>query len=125
MPSAGLAQSAGDNQYDDPFDPSKRPVEPAPARESAPAREPATPAEATGSIGAVSGSTASLETSTGSPASRKLASASATGKKLPRTGSSLALSAALGLFMLASGLALRLRLGEPTRRRTRAGPVGS
>ena len=90
FPSAALAQSAGDEQYDDPFGEVEEPggsQDPAPAEEPAPAP---TPTEPSGSEEAV-------------------ASQQADTPALPITGAPAHLLAGAGLSLLASGAALRRR----------------
>ena len=112
LPSAAAAQSAGDQQYQDPF-------------------------PASGGSGGSSGSsgssgstqqTASSNSSssgTGSDAGQLSAgpppgssSSTATGAQLPATGADVGLIAALGVGLLCTGLGLRLRM--PERQRTPA-----
>jgi LPXTG-motif cell wall-anchored protein len=102
LPSTGWAQGAGDEQYTDPFggdqeqdqEPEATPApsepEPAPAAPApAPEPEPAT----------IAATTATAE------------------QQLPRTGADAGLLALGGTLLLASGVALRVRLSEPARRR--------
>jgi hypothetical protein len=93
LPSAALAQSAGDEQYADPFDqPQQEPTgsqeEPAPAQEPAPA-----PAESSQTAAA--------------PQAEVEATASQT---LPATGLLVALLACAGGLLLCGGTMLRLRV---------------
>ena len=94
LPSAALAQSAGDEQYADPFDqPQEEPngsqEEPAPAPEPAP-----TPAQST-------------QTATATQAEATQATGSQT---LPATGLPVTLLAGAGGLLLTGGTMLRLRL---------------
>ncbi len=94
VPSMALAQSAGDEQYSDPFgevdEPSGSQDQPAPAQEPAPAPAPAQDAPAAGE-GAV-------------------ASQQASGPMLPITGAPVLLLASVGAMLLASGAALGRRV---------------
>ena len=99
-PVPALAQSAGDEQYEDPFagqDPSAAQPEPEP---QAPAAEPAAPAQ----------STPAPESST--PAAPTAESASQPQPELPRTGLDTAPVLAIGAVLLGTGVALRVRLRE-------------
>ena len=92
FPSAALAQSAGDEQYDDPFGEVEEPSgsqEPAPAEEPAPAPTPTEPSGSTGE--------------------EAVASQQADAPTLPVTGTPAHLLAGAGLSLLASGAALRRR----------------
>jgi hypothetical protein len=98
LPSAALAQSAGDEQYADPFEqpqqePSGGQDEPAPAPEPAPEPAPA-PAE-------------SSQTATATQAEVAQPTGSQT---LPATGLPVALLAGAGGLLLTGGTMLRLRL---------------
>lgn len=94
LPAAAAAQSAGDEQYEDPLagqqeseqpQPTATPAPAAPAPDADSAQAPApAPAPATPSAGAA---------------------------QLPRTGADPLLAALAGAFLLASGAALRLRAG--------------
>ena len=88
-PSTAMAQSAGDEQYADPFgeveEPSGSQGDPAPAQEAAPA-EPVAPAE------------------------EALASQQAEAPALPATGLPAGIVAGAGALMLSAGAALRRRL---------------
>jgi len=104
-PASALAQSAGDDQYDDPFggggggqqeEPAQTPEPtPAPAGEPAPAPVPAATAEPAAEPGA--------------PASGETSAAG--DGELPRTGAPVELVAAIGALMLGGGLVLRRRSG--------------
>ena len=103
-PASAFAQSAGDDQYDDPFgdggqqeqpastpEPAPAPAEPAPAPAPAATAEPSaesTPVPATGSSSSGGG-----------------------GKQLPRTGAPAGLVLAAGAAMLLGGLLLRRSTG--------------
>jgi hypothetical protein len=99
VPATAAAQSAGDNQYQDPFGgnsgASATPTPSAPGTPSAPAPAAPAPAPAASSTPQAAASAQSRST-------------------LPYTGSPVAagLLAALGATLLASGLILRLRLRE-------------
>ena len=91
LPTAAMAQSAGDEQYSDPFgqtdEPSGSQDNPAPEPEPAPA--PATPA---------------------APAEQAVTSQDAAAPTLPATGLPAFLLASAGAMLLASGAALRRRV---------------
>jgi LPXTG-motif cell wall-anchored protein len=95
LPAAAAAQSAGDNQYEDPFAGQPAQSKPAPAPAS-PAPAPATqaPAQATAAPAAPS-----------RPSSASAARAQ--GAQLPRTGGDARWPALLGLVLMAAGVALR------------------
>ena len=112
-PAPALAQSAGDEQYEDPFAGQnddgggerarspRRPLRPRPPRRRrrAPAPAPAPTADP------ATGVTPEVAPATVAPA--------ATGQaELPRTGLDIAPLALLGTVLLASGVALRVRLRE-------------
>ena len=90
LPAAALAQSAGDEQYEDPLGGTEPEVDTAPPPPPPAAAQPA-PANAQGSA---------------QPAAPAPAAAQ---DELPRTGGREALLAALGLACLAAGLSLRRR----------------
>jgi hypothetical protein len=94
VPSVALAQSAGDEQYNDPFgevdEPSGSQDQPAPAQEPAPAPAPAQDAPAAGE--------------------EAVASQQASGPTLPVTGAPVLLLATVGAMLLAGGAALGRRL---------------
>jgi hypothetical protein len=104
VPATAAAQSAGDNQYQDPFGgnsgASATPTPSAPSTPSTPAPAPPAPAPA-----ASSGTAAAPAQATAPAQSRST---------LPYTGAPVAagLLAALGAVLLATGLTLRLRLRE-------------
>ena len=91
LPSAAMAQSAGDEQYADPFgqteEPSGSQGEPAPEPDAAPA--PAAPA---------------------APAEQAVSSQEAAAPTLPATGLPAYLLASAGAMLLGSGAALRRRV---------------
>ena len=95
LPAAAAAQSAGDNQYADPFANNQKPSAP-PSANAQPAQAPATPAPAPAAAAPA-------------PAATE-AAASARGAQLPRTGWDLALPAAGGLILLSAGAVLRVRV---------------
>jgi LPXTG-motif cell wall-anchored protein len=117
-PAAALAQSAGDDQYTDPFggsgggqqeEPAATPEPaPAPAGEPTPAPVAAAPAEPASAPG------------TSTPG--ETAAAGSGGTELPRTGAPTGLVVALGATLLLGGLLLRRRtVGDrPSRARTSA-----
>jgi len=96
MPAGALAQSAGDEQYEDPFGDQAPPAQatpeaaPAPAAEPAPA--PAAPAPAAPTQPAPA------------PAAQPVQAGQA---ELPRTGGDARIPPGLGLVLLAAGVALR------------------
>jgi hypothetical protein len=91
LPTAAMAQSAGDEQYSDPFGQTDQPngsqEDPAPEPDAAPA--PATPA---------------------APAEQAVTSQEAVAPTLPATGLPVFLLASAGAMLLASGAALRRRV---------------
>ena len=94
LPSAAMAQSAGDEQYADPFgqtdEPNGSQSEPAPEPDAAPApAAPATPA---------------------APAEQAVSSQDAAAPTLPATGLPAFLLASAGAMLLASGAVLRRRV---------------
>jgi LPXTG-motif cell wall-anchored protein len=91
LPAAASAQSAGDEQYEDPFGDEQPQSQATPAPTQAPAAEPAQ-SEATPAPAA--------------PAQPAPAPAAAP-VQLPRTGGNAWLPALLGLFLLSAGVALR------------------
>jgi hypothetical protein len=94
---AALAQSAGDDQYEDPFagqDPGGSEEEPQPEPE-APAPAPEAPAPAPEA-----------------PATPESGPASSQQPELPRTGLDAAPILAIGAVLLGGGIALRVRLRE-------------
>jgi len=108
--SSALAQSAGDDQYDDPFGGGGggQQEEPAPAPEPtpAPAGEPAPAAPAPAA-------TAEPTTDPGTPAPAETPAAGGGGEQLPRTGAPTALVVGAGAMLLLGGLLLRRRtLGD-------------
>lgn len=95
LPSTSLGQSAGDEQYTDPFgqeEPAAQPQEPAPEQ---PAEQPASPAEP-----APSGN----GTAEAAPTAEAAQDGSST---LPRTGFHVLLVAAIGYALLLAGTAIR------------------
>jgi LPXTG-motif cell wall-anchored protein len=90
LPSAAAAQSAGDEQYADPFGQTEEPngSQEQPAPEPQPAPAPATPA---------------------APAEQAVASQQTAAPTLPATGMPAHLLASMGALLLASGALLRRR----------------
>jgi LPXTG-motif cell wall-anchored protein len=90
LPSAAAAQSAGDEQYADPFGQTEQPdgSQEQPAPEPQPAPAPATPA---------------------APAEQAVASQQTAAPTLPATGMPAHLLASMGALLLASGALLRRR----------------
>jgi LPXTG-motif cell wall-anchored protein len=105
LPASAVAQSAGDDQYEDPFAgenggsaPSQQePAAAAPAPASEPAPQAAAPA-------------AQAAPAAPQPA---VSAAAPAGTQLPYTGSDAAPALIAGTLLLSGGLALRLRLREP------------
>jgi hypothetical protein len=93
LPAAAAAQSAGDEQYSDPFANEQKPT-PTPAATQAPAAG-AQPAQATATPAA------SAPAGTSAPAQAA---------QLPRTGWDAGVPGALGLMLVSAGVALRLRV---------------
>ncbi len=91
LPSAAAAQSAGDEQYADPFGQTEQPngSQDQPAPEPQPAPAPTTPA---------------------APAEQAVASQQAQAPTLPATGMPAHLLASMGALLLASGALLRRRV---------------
>jgi hypothetical protein len=104
-PASAFAQSAGDEQYEDPFagqDQQEQPAAPAPTAEPAPAQPaPAAPAPAPAAPSQAPGA-----------APAPAADPAAQPAELPRTGLDAGLVLALGAVLLAGGVALRLRVRE-------------
>ena len=93
LPAAAAAQSAGDDQYADPFANEQKPS-PTPAATQAPAAG-AQPAQATPAP------------ATAAPAASTTAAQAA---QLPRTGWDAGVSGVLGLVLMSAGVALRARV---------------
>jgi LPXTG-motif cell wall-anchored protein len=93
LPSAAAAQSAGDEQYSDPFagdkDQTQAQATPAPTAAPAPAAQP------------------TQAPTTPAPAAQTQPAPTAAQPQLPRTGADARLPALLGLALLSAGLALR------------------
>ena len=87
-PAAAAAQSAGDEQYEDPFSDEQAQATPAPA---APAQATATPAPA-------------------QPAATAPPPVPAAAPQLPRSGEDALVPGALGVILLAAGVALCVRV---------------
>jgi hypothetical protein len=100
----GNDNSAGDNQYVDPL----AGTQPAPKAKPKPKPRPASPTAST----APATSTPSASTTSSPTTSKATARASQT-RTLPRTGLPVAVVAALGLALLAAGLALRRTARAP------------
>lgn len=108
-PAAALAQSAGDDQYVDPFQggDGEGQEEPAPAPEqpAAPPENPATPAPDTSAPAPGGNGTAeAAPTADAAPSAEAAQSGSPT---LPRTGVPVVLFAAAGYALLLAGIAIR------------------
>ena len=97
LPASAAAQSAGDEQYEDPFGEEQSQATPTATPEPAPPAQPAQPAPA--------------QPAPAQPAPAQTApapaAAPAQAAQLPRTGSDAALPGVLGLILLAAGVALR------------------
>jgi hypothetical protein len=93
VPAAAAAQSAGDEQYSDPFaGEDQQQIEPQATATPAPAAPAATPA------------------APAQPAAPAAAAAPAQGAQLPRTGWDAAIPGGLGLLFMSAGVALRARV---------------
>ena len=99
LPASAAAQSAGDEQYEDPFGEEQSQATPEPAAPAAPA-QPAQPAPA--------------QPAPAQPAPAAAAAAPAQAAQLPRTGSDAVLPGVLGLILLAAGVALRAHVRRTT-----------
>jgi hypothetical protein len=98
----GNDQSAGDNQYVDPL----AGTQPAAKAKPRPKPRPASPTASTAPATSTSSSSATSSSSTAAAATATATRASRA-HTLPRTGLPIALIAAVGLALLAAGLALR------------------
>jgi len=108
LPAAASAQSAGDEQYEDPFSDEPAPTQPTPAPTAAPA--PAAPAPSTSSQ-------AQPEATEAAPAPATPAAPSASGQsELPRTGADPLLAVLGGGLLLVAGAGLRVRSRADGRR---------
>jgi hypothetical protein len=106
-PAAAVAQSAGDEQYEDPFPTSQPNTQATPAPTQAPA---AAPAQATPTP-----TPAGPKLSEDMPTGTATATAPSTAQpKLPRTGGDAWLAALLGLDLLPAGVALRAHARRAT-----------
>jgi hypothetical protein len=102
-PAAALGQSAGDEQYTDPFgqeEPAGQQQEPAPAPEQ-PVEPPPAPAEPAPGGNGTAEAAPSVEAA---PTTEATQEGSAT---LPRTGGPVVLVAAIGYVLLLAGIAIR------------------
>ena len=98
LPAGAAAQSAGDEQYQDPF--ADEPSQEAPAAPPASTPAPAAPAPSAAAPAAAASAPA--------PAAR------ATATQLPRTGGEAWLLALAGLALLSAGVALRAHARRPS-----------
>jgi len=99
LPAAAFAQSAGDEQYEDPFSDEPAPTQPAPAQTPAPSA----PASSTSSQAAPEQDEATAAPTTPAPAG-------ASGQpELPRTGADPLLAALAGGLLLTAGAGVHLR----------------
>ena len=98
LPAGAAAQSAGDEQYEDPF--ADDPAQEAPAAPPASTPAPAAPAPA------------SAAPATAAPA--PAAAPQATAAQLPRTGGEAWLLAVAGLALMSAGVALRAHARRPS-----------
>jgi 2-oxoglutarate dehydrogenase E2 component (dihydrolipoamide succinyltransferase) len=107
-PASAFGQSAGDEQYEDPFagqDQQEQPAAPAPTPEPAPAEPaPAEPAPAAPAPAAPAQAPGAAPAPAVDPAAQPA--------ELPRTGLDAGLVLAIGAVLLAGGVALRLRVRE-------------
>jgi LPXTG-motif cell wall-anchored protein len=107
-PAPAFAQSAGDDQYEDPFGGEQQEQTQQPESTPAPAATPAptaAPAPATATPAPAPSSTEAAPPAAAAPAA-------APGEELPRTGFDAALMIAAGAVLLGGGLVLRIRLRE-------------
>jgi LPXTG-motif cell wall-anchored protein len=93
-PGTALAQSAGDEQYQDPFAGDDQGT-PTPTATAAPAPQPATAQVA--------------PSATAAPAQAPVATTAQAGRQLPRTGNDPVTPAVAGFWLLLGGVALRAR----------------
>lgn len=103
LPSSAQAQSAGDEQYTDPFgqeDPAAQQQEPAPAPEQ-PVEQPSSPAEPAPGGNGTADAAPSAEAAPAAEATQEGSAA------LPRTGVPVVLVAAIGYAFLLAGVAIR------------------
>ena len=108
VPAVALAQSAGDEQYSDPFA-GKAPVTRSPAK--SPASSPTSPAPTPSTGAPVQGSSGQLASSAPTTANSNSSSATSTpSSALPRTGLRAWLLAVAGALMLLVGAFMRLGL---------------
>jgi LPXTG-motif cell wall-anchored protein len=124
LPATAFAQSAGDEQYSDPFatpPPAKAPSTPSPSAPSSGNQQAGTPSSSGTGTSSTQGTTSSTPSSTasGSASSGSTSSSDA----LPRTGSSVWMLALLGGLMVLGGLLLRLGLRPYSRRAGGASPT--
>ena len=108
-PAAALGQSAGDEQYTDPFgqeDPAGQQQEPAPAPEQ-PAEQPPSPAEPAPGGNGTAGTAPSAEAAPPSEAAPTAEATQEGSATLPRTGGPVVLVAAIGYALLLAGIAIR------------------
>jgi hypothetical protein len=98
VPATATAQSAGDDQYEDPFGGGEEPAPPAAEQTPQPAEpEPTDPAPAEPSAGSQG------ETAAGTPTVTS-------GAELPRTGANAGLLGGAGVVLVLAGTVVRLRL---------------
>ena len=123
-PAAAIAQSAGDDQYGDPFAGKPQTSHPSPSSPSTPSSPSSpspssSPSQSSGSsAGGAQGGLASNTTQQGAPVS----SASAQSGSLPRTGLRVWVLAAMGGLMLLGGILLRVGLRLSSGRSVRGSP---
>jgi hypothetical protein len=98
-PASALAQSAGDEQYSDPFDSPDTPAQ----QESGGSQEPGTAPETGSAPPAVGGNGTAAPAPTAEPAQTGTSA-------LPRTGLPLVVLAAAGYALLLAGVAIRRQL---------------
>jgi LPXTG-motif cell wall-anchored protein len=94
LPGVAVAQSAGDEQYTDPFGQGDAPAQQEPAPEQPVEQTPSTPEPPPGGNGAVEAAPTAEAAPESSPS-------------LPRTGTPVVLFAAIGYALLLAGIAIR------------------
>jgi LPXTG-motif cell wall-anchored protein len=101
LPAAAFGQSAGDDQYQDPFDGSGTPAAGSPGSSNGLSQTPD-----------LAGSSGSGTAGTGSSGSDVLAGDVPSASQLPATGADAHVLALAGLALLLGGLGLRLRMAD-------------
>jgi hypothetical protein len=103
-PAAALADSAGDNQYQDPF------ANSTPKTNTAPTTTPTTPTTPTAPPSSTPAPATNTSAGVSTAGTTAAASNASTDGQLPRTGLDLRLAGGLGLLLLAAGALIRRRL---------------